>query len=255
MNDLTCQLAPAALRNSACFCVSLDEEALRLALNAQLEQPDIAELVRQRCPYLFAARPVFLSTARLMRMEELVQTIESVVALPAYRERVLAYAPDIARHDTGAHGVFMGYDFHADDEHFGLIEINTNAGGAMLNAVLARAQRACCAEAEFLVPPVATAGAFEREIIAMFRREWALAGHERPLRSIAIVDDAPEQQYLYPEFLLFQQLFERHDLRAVIAAPDQFTLEGGALWHDGQPIDLVYNRLTDFALEDRKSVV
>lgn len=249
MNDLTCQLAPAALRNSACFCVSLDEEALRAALNTQLGQPDIAELVRQRCPYLFAARPVFLSTARLMRMEELVQTIESVIALPAYRERVLAYAPDIARHDTGAHGVFMGYDFHADDERFGLIEINTNAGGAMLNAVLARAQRACCAEAEFLVPPVATAGAFEREIIAMFRREWALAGHERPLRSIAIVDEAPEQQYLYPEFLLFQQLFERHDLRAVIAAPDQFTLEGGTLWHDGQPIDLVYNRLTDFALE------
>jgi hypothetical protein len=249
MNDLTCQLAPAAARNSACFCVSLDEEALRLALNTQLGQPDIAELVRQRCPYLFAARPVFLSTARLMRMEELVQAIESVVALPAYRERVLSYAPDIARQETGARGVFMGYDFHADDTHFGLIEINTNAGGAMLNAVLARAQRACCAEAEFLVPPVATAGAFEREIIAMFRREWALAGHQRPLRSIAIVDETPEQQYLYPEFLLFQQLFERHDLRAVIAAPDQFTLEGGALWHDGQPIDLVYNRLTDFALE------
>ncbi|MBA5606690.1 hypothetical protein H3H36_15130 [Duganella sp. FT3S] len=237
------------MRNSACFCVSLDEEALRQALETQLGQPDIHALVRARCPYLFAARPVFLSTARLMRMEELVQAIESVVALPAYRERVLAWAPDIARHDTGARGVFMGYDFHTDDAQFGLIEINTNAGGAMLNAVLARAQRACCAEAEFLVPPVATAGAFEREIIAMFRREWALAGHERPLRSIAIVDDAPEQQYLYPEFLLFQQLFERHELRAVIAAPDQFKLEGGALWHDGQPIDLVYNRLTDFALE------
>ncbi|HJV01161.1 MAG TPA: hypothetical protein VJ752_11465 [Burkholderiaceae bacterium] len=255
MNDLTCHMAPVALRNSACFCVSLDEEALRQALRTQLDQPDIYALVRERCPYLFAARPVFMSTARLMRMEELVQAIESVIALPAYRERVLAWAPDIARHDTGARGVFMGYDFHADEQHFGLIEINTNAGGAMLNAVLARAQRACCAEAEFLVPPVATAGAFEREMIAMFRREWALAGHQRPLRSIAIVDDAPEQQYLYPEFLLFQQLFERHDLRAVIAAPDQFKLEGGALWHEGQPIDLVYNRLTDFALAAPASAV
>lgn len=249
MNDLTCHLAPVALRNNACFCVSLDQDALRLALQSQLGRPDLYELVQQRCPYLFAARPVFVSTKQLMRMEELVHTIESVVALPAYRERVLAYAPDIARHDTGARGVFMGYDFHADDNQFGLIEINTNAGGAMLNAVLARAQRACCAEAEFLVPPVATAGAFEREMIAMFRREWALAGHDRPLRSIAIVDDAPEQQYLYPEFLLFQQLFERHDLHAVIAAPDRFRLEHGALWLDEQPIDLVYNRLTDFALE------
>lgn len=249
MNDMTCHLAPAALRNSACFCVSLDEEALRLALQAQLGRPDMVDMVRQRCPHLFAARPVFIPTARLLRTEELVHTIESVVALPAYRERVLAYAPEIARHETRARGVFMGYDFHADDDHFGLIEINTNAGGAMLNAVLARAQRACCAEAELLVPPVATAGAFEREIVTMFRHEWTLAGHQRPLRSIAIVDDNPEQQYLYPEFLLFQQLFERHELRAVIAAPDQFTLEGGTLYHDGQPIDLVYNRLTDFALE------
>jgi hypothetical protein len=36
----------------------------------------------------------------------------------------------------------------------------------------------------------------------MFVRQWALAGRARPLASIAIVDEAPEQQYLYPEFLL-----------------------------------------------------
>jgi hypothetical protein len=97
--------------------------------------------------------------------------------------------------------VFFGYDFHVTEGGFGLIEINTNAGGAMLNAVLARAQRACCAAIAHLVPTAATADALEARIVTMFRQEWALSGHKRPLRSIAIVDEAPTKQYLYPEFL------------------------------------------------------
>lgn len=240
--------------NSECFCVSLDTSALRLALESELGQPGLFELLQQRCPYLFATRPVFLSHLHLARMSQVIQAIETVVALPAYREEVLARAPAIARHDpNGAKSAFFGYDFHVAEGSFGLIEINTNAGGAMLNAVLARAQRACCATLEGLQPPPTTADAFEENIIAMFRREWSLGGHERPLRSIAIVDDNPEQQYLYPEFLLFQRLFQRHGLQAVIAGPSEFILREGVLWHGEQAIDLVYNRLTDFSLAEAAS--
>jgi hypothetical protein len=38
----------------------------------------------------------------------------------------------------------MGYDFHLSPDGPRLIEINTNAGGAFLNAALARAHHACC---------------------------------------------------------------------------------------------------------------
>lgn len=249
-NDARGDAALAQVFNSACFCISLDQAALRAALASAIGQPGLFDLLQQRCPYLFAARPVFVSPAHMARMAQVVRAVESVVALPAYRAEVLAAAAPIARHDPGgARGVFFGYDFHVADGHFGLIEINTNAGGAMLNAVLARAQRACCAATEGQVAPVALADTLERDIVAMFRREWADSGHARPLRSIAIVDDAPEQQYLYPEFLLFQQLFERHGLTALIAAPSELHVHGGLLWHGGQAIDLVYNRLTDFALE------
>lgn len=236
--------------NSRCFCISLDSEALRGALESTLGQPGLFELVQQRCPYLFAAHPVFIAPAHLQRMAEVIRTVESVVALPAYRELVLARSPAIARHAPGgAKGVFFGYDFHVTEGAFGLIEINSNAGGAMLNAVLARAQRACCPAIEQLLPPALRAETLEAGIIAMFRQEWALAGHARSLRSIAIVDEAPEQQYLYPEFLLFQQLFQRHGLQAVIADPAELSLKNGVLWHGELAIDLVYNRLTDFALE------
>ncbi len=240
--------------NSECFCISLDTGQLRAALESEVGQPGLFDLVQERCPYLFAARPVFLSREHLARMAQVVQAVESVIALPAYREEILSAAPAIARHGPGgARGVFFGYDFHVTEDAFGLIEINTNAGGAMLNAVLARAQHACCAALADLVPAPATADSFEQSIVAMFRREWSLGGHERPLRSVAIVDENPAQQYLYPEFLLFQRLFQRHGLQAVIAGPADFSLRAGVLWHGEQAIDLVYNRLTDFSLAEPAS--
>jgi len=240
--------------NSECFCISLDNSALRKALESEIGEPGLFDLIQQRCPYLFATRPVFLSHEHMRRMTQVVQAIESVVALPTYREVVLATAPPIARHNpSGAKGVFFGYDFHVTEGAFGLIEINTNAGGAMLNAVLARAQRACCAAVDALLPLPATASAFEDSIVSMFRGEWSLGGQKRPLRSIAIVDENPEQQYLYPEFLLFQRLFRRHGLQAVIAGPSEFSLRGGVLWYGDLAIDIVYNRLTDFSLAEPAS--
>jgi hypothetical protein len=69
------------------------------------------------------------------------------------------------------------------------------------------------------------------------------------VKRIAIVDEAPLTQYLYPEFVLFQRLFERAGIEAVICDPQELALRDGALWHGSSRIDLVYNRLTDFALE------
>jgi hypothetical protein len=236
--------------NRDCFCLSLDREALAHSLDAELGQPGLSSMIRERCPSMFAAQPVFVAAPQLQRMAQVIRAVESVVALPAYREQALAGAPAIARVSAGgAQSVFFGYDFHLDHGRLGLIEINTNAGGAMLNAVLARAQRACCAAMDALVPTRANVAAFEQRLVNMFRHEWRLAGHARPLASIAIVDDAPEQQYLYPEFVLFQKLFERHGLHAVIAGPETLRWRDNRLWHGDLAIDLVYNRLTDFYLE------
>ncbi|MEW6706178.1 MAG: hypothetical protein AB1430_15140 [Pseudomonadota bacterium] len=237
--------------NAECFCIHLDPAALEQALATDAAPAaGLHALLQQRCPYVFAARPVFVSAEQRARMAALVQAVESVVALPAYREQALARAPQIASHDAqGARSVFFGYDFHASEAGIGLIEINTNAGGAMLNALLARAQTACCPPIQRLLPPAATAEALEARIVAMFRREWAASGHARPLRSIAIVDERPQEQYLYPEFLLFKQLFEANGIAAVIADPAELELRHGVLHAGEQTIDLVYNRLTDFYFE------
>lgn len=240
----------AALLNQRCACIRLDPDALREALHAALDAPDLFALLQARCPHLFAAHPVFVDPLQLERMAGVIAAVESVVALPAWREHALAHAPATVRGaPDGARGVFFGYDFHVADDSLGLIEINTNAGGAMLNALAARAHRACCPQIDAVLPPAASAAELEARILAMFRREWTDSGHTRPLRSIAIVDADPAAQYLYPEFLLFQRLFQRAGWQTVIADPSELQLVQGELRHGDLAIDLVYNRLTDFALE------
>jgi hypothetical protein len=240
--------------NGGCFCISLDPSALQHALEAEIGVPGMAELVQERCPYIFAARPVFVTDTHLAAMAKLIDAVESVVALPAYRAAILAEAPAIARVDPGgAKGVFFGYDFHVGAAGIGLLEVNTNAGGALLNAVLARAQSACCAPVARKLPMLGQPARFEADIVQMFQDEWRASRGERPLRRIAIVDRDPQQQYLYPEFVLFQQLFARADIDVVIADPAALVYRDGKLWHADAEIDLVYNRLTDFLLEDPSS--
>jgi hypothetical protein len=242
--------------NSQCFCLSLPDGALKQAIKVELAAPEIFDLIEQRCPHLFSAQPVFVSSSQQRAMTAVIQAIESVVAMPAIRDKILSRAPAIAQHGKpAAKGVFFGYDFHLHDEKIGLIEVNTNAGGAMLNAVLARAQRACCAVMDDIVHDRSTVQALEQDIVAMFRHEWMLAQQSQAntsfaeLRVIAIVDDAPTEQYLYPEFLLFQQLLQRAGIHTLIAAPQDLTWREGRLWQGDIKIDLVYNRLTDFYLE------
>ena len=187
-------------------------------------------------------------------MADVVSAVENVVSLPAYREFILRSVPAIAKHTPGkVKGVFLGYDFHLEGDRCGVIEINTNAGGAMLNAVMARAHQACCTGDERIASATIMAAQFEENIVAMFFDEWRLSNLGRELKTIAIVDSAPRDQYLYPEFLLFQRLFERHGLACVIADPSELTFRNGVLMHGEICIDLVYNRLTDFMLEELAS--
>ncbi|SEK72833.1 hypothetical protein SAMN04488129_10434 [Halomonas daqiaonensis] len=178
-------------------------------------------------------------------MRDIVQALEAAAALPAYQRQVLSWAPQSAQFSPGPVGAFMGYDFHLGKEGPHLIEINTNAGGAFLNAMLARAQLQCCGDAT----SAAGAGDFDAAVIAQFESEWlAQRGSGRPER-IAIVDDQPGEQYLYPEFRLAQQSLRRQGIDAVILSPSDFHYGSGTLYGGGKRVDLVYNRLVDFGLE------
>lgn len=249
MNDAAAAATADAL-NRDCDCASLDRAALARALDAQTGSEGLAALVAERWPHAFAAEPVFVAPTALERIADVVRAVEAAAARPDWQQRALAQAPAAARVASGTRGVFYGYDFHVAGERVGLIEVNTNAGGAMLAATLARAQRACCAPMHALLPTPERVAAFEQAIVDMFVAEWRAAGRSGRPATIAIVDDAPAGQFLYPEFVLFQRLFERHGLAAVIADAAALEWRDGRLRHAGRAIDLVYDRLTDFYLDD-----
>ena len=241
--------APVSERlNQGCFCITLDRTALGKALEREVDDPDFASAFVNTRPHLFSSSPVFLEQSEIGAMLRVVRAIEAVARVPGYINAALSWAPEIARQDFGPLGAFMGYDFHLAAEGPRLIEVNTNAGGAFLNGLLAKAQRACCAEVEVALSR-SEVDDFDAAVLRMFQNEWARQQRSGMLRRIAIVDDRPEAQYLYPEFLLAQRFFKKHGMEAVVADAEQLRYEGGALLFDGQPVDLVYNRLVDFALD------
>lgn len=236
----------ATTLNADCHCIVVDESRLADALSKH-ESNIVAEDLQRSHPHLFSRTGVFVDAASLSRMREVISAIERVIALPHYRELALADAHPHAQVDRGCTGAFLGYDFHLSDTGPQLIEINTNPGGALLSAMLQSAQVACCQEVAvaFGVVHRDATGAF----IDMFRNEYARARNGAALKRVAIVDEAPTTQYLYPEFVLFARLFAANGIAADICAPSDLSIHEGRLMLRGAPVDLVYNRLTDFALD------
>lgn len=217
----------AARLNGQCQDVARMDEALQRAIRAQGDAWQA--LVQERCPHLFASAPVFIGASQWQQMRAVIAAVEAVVA---------------STPPHGALGVFYGYDFHLNAQGAHLIEINTNAGGGFLNALLIDSQ------CETGLPGAAVAGVeLEQRFLAMFRNEWRLVHGAAPLSCIAIVDERPEAQYLYPEFLLAQRMFERAGIVALIADPADLQACDDGVYCNGQHVDLIYNRLTDFDLQ------
>ncbi len=235
--------------NKECFCITLDRPALHDALLRDSGNTITQELIDAR-PNLFSNAPMFLSAELLAQMHSTVRAIESVARLPMYREYIAAQSPAIAQHESGPLGVFMGYDFHLSANGPRLIEINTNAGGAFLNAALANAQRACCIEMETCMDLNDDNDKFDWAFWNMFLNEWHLQGRAGSPTRVAIVDEQPEEQYLYPEFQLARDFFERHAVEAVIVDAAALEYDGTRLLASGKPVDMVYNRLVDFVLDN-----
>ncbi len=238
--------------NQDCACYTLDMAALRQSLQADSVLSAWWPHWQDTHAHLFSATGLFVSQGQLAAMHEAVQVLHEAMTSNAWRRHALTEPMG-----HGPQGVFMGYDFHLTESGPKLIEINTNAGGALLNLALTRAQHACCDAAKDWMHTATDVGQLESRWLAMFAHEWALQRPGEPFvppsgpkRTLAIVDETPGSQYLYPEFLLFQDLFRQAGLYALILAPEALVWANGQLQYQGQRIDMVYLRLTDFDLSD-----
>jgi hypothetical protein len=235
--------------NRSCHCISLDRDLLRQELERDLGERELPATLIDTHPHLFASLPIFVPRSQIEQMARVVTAVEQVVHTPVFQRAALAWAPGIAQFDPGLRGGLLGFDFHLASGGPRLIEVNTNPGGVLLNAVLGRAQRSCCSVSASPYTAPGESADIEESIYGVLLAEWRLQRGPATLRSVAVIDENPPQQYLYPEFLLFANVLRRHGVQVVICDPSEIVARDGCLWHGEQAIDFVYNRLTDFPLQ------
>lgn len=197
---------------------------------------------------MVSSETVKLSRSDLAFIDHAAAGFEALKNLPSYQKLTHAHFPQghIAHFDPGYGTIFDCLDFHITPAGPRLIEFNTNASGSLLSTLL-REFHGFQHDAHWSNPMAQ----FKR----MLELEWAaytevIQKPGLPLKTIAIVDSKPQEQRTYFEFKMFQELFQQWGLSATISDPSEIQLLSGRVTANGQPIDLIYNRLTDFYLED-----
>jgi len=194
--------------------VALDRAALWSRLQAAFGDDSAFAALQDGRSGLISDYAVVLPPGAMFDIAAAVADLHDAINAPDLRRAQLAANgwPEDAVPQSGP----LCFDFHLTADGPRLIEINTNPGGLLIAAALARAAGQA---ADVRGAALAFTGGGSR---------------------VAIVDEAPQSQFLWPEFLLYQALFRSAGLKADICDPAGL---------DPFLVDAVYNRLTDFRLE------
>lgn len=180
---------------------------------------------------------VNVSRHSLKQMLHIVHGLQRLSESPHYSASLSL--PHIAQTKPQHFSVLMGYDFHIDTSgQVKLIEVNTNAGGLWFAT-----QNSQHKPPQF-PPKVAD------QLLSSFLQEYHLFCQDKNARprTIAIIDQTPTEQFLYPEMQIFANLFEQANIKTIIIDPNDIEIQDGILFFHNQKIDLIYNRHCDFYL-------
>ncbi len=172
-------------------------------------------------------------------MVKLVRLLHKVSELSAYQTLLEDAVPETARHDPRHYSAMMGYDFHLSETGPKLIEVNTNAGGFWLARL-----------AENPSQPSFTRRVAGR-LLGSFLAEFELFSATKGIlpRFLAIADEDPVNQFLYPEMRAFSDLFKEAGIDNAIVDPRELQLTDNILYLGEKRVDMIYNRHCDFYLQ------
>jgi hypothetical protein len=189
-------------------------------------------------PHIFQLKREYLDQARL-------------VAAATYKLRTLSTYQDYVRSknqnaaanfDPGNFSLFMSYDFHLTEDGLKLIEINTNAAFSLVVYELHKFAG--------LTPENSFYADYHIQLQEAFRNEARLSLSKSQPDMIAIVDESPQAQKMFVEFVMFQDLFTKWNWKSGIYDENEFSFSGNALSSsDGMKVDFVYYRSTDFMID------
>jgi len=150
-----------------------------------------------------------------------------------YQNQISTDFPWLRNLKTDGASVLMAYDFHttADGRAF-LVEINTNGAGFLLADLTYQNHEIL--SPLFTQPLAQLKSSFSDEVHA-----WGV----RPVQSAAIVDETPERQKMFIEFLMYKDVFQSWGWKTQILDSSD---------PQARTADLIYNRLTDFYFEAPK---
>ena len=158
--------------------------------------------------------PALLPRKDLQQMLRLIRVLFRLSQQDTYRQQVLPQLPSVARFDLGHDALMMGYDFHLSSDGPRLIEVNTNAGGGYI-AWLSEAQ----SHQQY---PTHLSARIKDRLFRSFSEEWRrFSAGKRPLQRVAILDETPADQPLYPEMVACRDWLCEQGVEAEIVAPEQ----------------------------------
>ncbi|MEN0058766.1 MAG: hypothetical protein AAGB31_08020 [Bdellovibrio sp.] len=178
-----------------------------------------------------------IPSAILQQAQNIVASLFHLREQTSYAAHYAATLQEKALKDPANKSIMMSYDFHVDpQQNLKLIEINTNAAFLILGHQMYASKGHPLPVPDFSL----------LEIGDSIRQEMQLQGKAAPNdMKVAIIDQAPSEQRLYIEFLAYNELFKSWGW-------DSRILDYRELFQGFTP-DFIYNRYTDFFLNDASS--
>lgn len=190
-----------------------------------LSRDQLSQLVS---PQLISPFEITLPKAALEQAQSFVKAAYRLKESIPYQDFLKPEIEARGLKDPGNKGIAMSYDFHwSEEQQLKLIEVNTNASFLALGFELYQ----CFGKA------LPVTGFSMDEVHQNLKTEMQLQGKElKAGAKISIIDEEPEKQRLFSEFLVYQKYFQEWGYACEIHDYRQLS----------QKADFVYNRLTDF---------
>lgn len=203
----------------------------------QLEQkareafPNLAAETQVSWDYLVSPLEIELPQSVQSFVSEAIKVAYKASRQEKYTQNIQGAPKEILDCKVKNHSVLMAYDFHTTENGEAyLVEVNTNASGYIFASLMEATHR----DSALLDSPEI------KNLKESFFKELSLWGQPITGRRVAIVDEDIPAQKMFPEFLMYRDLFNSWGWHSRI-------VESKSL--QPKDFDLVYNRITDFYLE------
>ncbi len=203
-------------------------------------------------PKQFSVVPLaqLIGRETLLEIDNFIGLFDRVTTRATWQKAATRSAPQIAQSSRSEICFFTAWDFHISPEQgWQLIECNDNGSGFLFAAVINHLyyELSDLAQVSAIEPPPVM-DAFGEQLAAMIEREAKDFFGAVPDGLFLILEttDMLRIGKFYQELILLRDLLRRRGWHSEIGSPDQLRWDGRVLLWNGQRVDFIINRCTDF---------